>query len=299
MEKEYHQPREIKLAAWLFLMLATPVFVMLFWEYLHGRIKDQSAIMLIPLLFMPFYIGAIWLLWHFRGKFILKPDGILLQQFGKDTFLRFLDIQRIEERDSQLLPYLLLTTPTQRLKISFKVDNFSVIYAILRERIPVMKVAESEKLPLKLRFRPGYLREMLPVAGAYLFFTGILSMGATREQSWELGTALLMWGIFILLPIFLFWLEERLNPYAVDIDQDQIEARYLFGRARKFKSGEIASIARERQIRQMRYNTKLVVHPIVVSFENGERLQIEEGRIWAFGYSPDRLLVILKRAFWK
>ena len=68
MQTEFRQPREIKLAAWLYLMLATPIFFILFWEGIHGRVEDKSALILIPLLFLPFYLGAIWLLWYFRGK---------------------------------------------------------------------------------------------------------------------------------------------------------------------------------------------------------------------------------------
>ena len=93
----------------------------------------------------------------------------------------------------------------------------------------------------------------------------------------------------------MFWIGERVNPYEVDIDRNQIEARYLFGKTRRFNSGAILSIIRERQVRRIRYTAKMIVYPIVITFENGERWQLEEGRIWVFGYSPDRLFAILKK----
>ena len=76
MNKNYRQPRLIKIVAWIFFALTTPVFLVLFWEYSQGRTTDKSAVVIIPLLFLPFYIGAFWLLWHFRGQFVLSNEGV-------------------------------------------------------------------------------------------------------------------------------------------------------------------------------------------------------------------------------
>lgn len=295
MKKEYRQPWEIRLVAWIYLALATPAFVVLFWEFSQGRVEDKSAIIFIPLLFMPFYIGAIWLLWHFRGKFVLSNEGIMLQQFGKQTFLRYQDIFSIEERDSQLIPYLLLVTPEASLSISFKVSHFSDLYANLRRRVSAMRNAEAETLPLNLGFRPGYVRQSAAVLTVYAIFTGTLSAGASFEQSWSIEKFLIPWGIFISIALFLVWLNERTSPYRVEINRETIEARYLFRKTRRFKTSEITRIERERQVRHIRYGAKMIVDPVVITFSNRERLQLEEDRIWTFGYSPDRLLTILMR----
>jgi len=294
MQRTYRQPRAIKLVAWLYIALATPTFLMLFWEFSQGRVEDRAAIVFIPLLFMPFYLGAVWLLWRFRGHFVLTNEGITLAQLGKQTFLRYHDIFSIEERDSQLLPYLLLVTPETSLSISFKVDNFSDLYAHLRQRVSAMRMAESETLPLTLRFRPGYVRDVAVGFSAYGIFTGVLSTGMTHNKPWPIWYWLGSWSIFIVIAGFVFWLNEWASPYSVDINQDHIEARYLFRKTHKFNTGEIIHIERERQVRQIRYGSKMVVYPLVITFVNEQRFQLEESRIWAFGYSPDRLLAILK-----
>jgi len=295
MERIYRQPREIKLVAWIYLALTTPVILILLIEFSQGRIEDPSSFIFIPLLFLPFYVGACWILWHFRGEFVLSDDGITLKQFGRDTFLRYQDVFSIEERDSQFLPYLLLVTSEASLSISFKVNNFTDLYANLRKRISVMQVAEREKLPLALRFRPGYVRQMMIGFSAYAVFTGVLSTGFAHNKPWSVWSMLGAWGLFLAIAAFVFWINELTSPFQVAIDRERIEASYLFNKTRVFITGDILRVEREKQVRRIRYGATMVVYPIVITFESGERLQLEEGRIWSFGYSPDRLFAILNR----
>ena len=297
MKKTYHQPREIKLVAWLYLALSTPAILIFLVELSRGRVENPSSYIFIPLLFLPFYIGACWILWHFRGEFILTNEGIMLKQFGRQTFLRFQDIFSIEERGSQFLPYLLLVSSDASLTISFKVNNFTDLYANLRKNISVMQIAEREKLPLVLHFRPGYVRQTLIGFSAYALFTGVLSTGFAHNKPWSVWSMLGGWSIFLVIAFFVFWINELTSPYRVIVDGEQIEARYLFSKTKVFTSGTILKIERERQVRRIRFGVTMVVHPIVITFQSGERLQLEEARIWSFGYSPDRLLIILKRQF--
>ena len=297
MKKVYRQPCEIKLVAWAYLALATPVIFIFIIELSQGRVEDPSSYIFIPLLFLPFYIGACWVLWHFRGEFILIDEGIMLKQFGRQTFLRYQDISSMEERDSQFLPYLLLVSSDTSLTISFKVNNFTDLYANLRQRISIMQVAEREILPLVLRFRPGYVRQTLIWFSAYALFTGVLSTGFAHSKPWSVWSMLGGWSIFLVIAFFVFWINELTSPYRVFVDGEQIEARYLFSKTKMFASNAIRKIERERQVRRIRYGATMVVHPIVITFEGGQRLQLEESRVWSFGYSPDRLLIILKRQF--
>jgi len=287
MERVYRQPREIK----------TPVILIFLVELSKGRVEDPSSYIFIPLLFLPFYIGACWVLWHFRGEFILTDEGITLKQFGRQTCLPYQDILSIEERDSQFLPYLLLVSSETSLTISFKVNNFTDLYANLRQRISVMQMAERETFPLMLCFRPGYVRQVLIGFSAYALFTGVLSTGFAHNKPWSVWSMLGAWSIFLVIAFFVFWINELTSPYQVTVDGERIEARYLFSKTKMFASNAITKIERERQVRRIRYGATMVVHPIVITFQSGERLQLEESRIWSFGYSPDRLVIILKRQF--
>ena len=290
----------IKVVAWIFLALTLPIFVILFYEFSQGRVEDKSAVILIPLLFMPFCIGAIWILWHLRGEFILTKDGITLSQFGKETFLRYSDIYALEERDSQLfMPYLLLLTNDARLTISFQTDDFSHLYATLRQHISVMEIAERAQLPLVLRFRAEYKKQNVVGFTIYAIFTGILSTGVFHDKPWSILYWLGMWSVFIAIALFLLAINEWASPYQVSIDLKEIEAKYLFRKTRTFSTQAILKIERERQVRRIRYGMTTTVFPIVITFQNGERFQLEEGRIWSFGYSPDRLLAILTQQLLK
>jgi len=296
MNKTYRQPLLIKIAAWGYILLATPIFVILLISYWQGTSNDTSAYIGIPVLFMPFYIGAWWLVWHFRGKFILTNDGILLQQLSKETFLRYQDIHTIAERDSLLLPYLLLGTNEHSLSISFQVDKFSDLYANLKRRVAALQNAELESLPITLQYQPGYVRQIILAVLANAVFTGVLSVGFAYEE-FSLAKWFSSWSIFLFLMALIFWWNEWSSPYRVLIDQNRIEAHYLFRKTRIFSSRDITRIEREHQVRRLRYSGKIHIYPLVITFANGERLQLEEGRIWSFGYSPDRLYAILTQQF--
>jgi len=296
MNKTYRQPIAIKIVAWCYIALATPIFLVLVGSFWQGKIDDVSILIGIPLLFMPFYIGAWWLLWKFGGQFTLTDEGIVLIQLGRQTLVRYQDIHAIQERDSQLLPYLLLITPETSLAISFKVEHFSDLYANLRQRVSVLRDAERVTLPLDLRLRAGYLRQVGVVFLVYAIFTGILSFGVTFEQThltiWD---GLIVWALFFAIVIVVLLITEWKTPFAVTFDNTHITARYLLKKARTWNTRDVTRVERERQVRQIRYGSRVVLYPLVLTFSNGERLQIEESRIWSFGYAPDRLLAILTR----
>ena len=294
MQKTYRQPTEIRMAAWIYIALATLTFLILFISYWQGQTTDLSALIGIPALFAPFYIGAWWLVWHFRGEFILTDEGITLSQFGNQTFLRYADIHTITERESQLLPYLRLTTSEQSMTIAFKVKNFSDLYANLRRRIAALRAAERQTLPIKLRINRKHFQQAGSVLLVYFIFTGTLSIGAALEQTpGEYWRGLIIWAFFIIIAVGGALMNEWKTPYALSVDRENIEARYLLNGTRVFRSAELIRVEREAQVRYLRYGSKMVVYPLVLTFANGERLQIEEARTWAFGYSPDRLIKIL------
>lgn len=198
MNQTYRQPMMIRIAAWGYILLATPIFVILFVSYWQGTSTDTSAYIGIPILFMPFYIGAWWLVWHFRGKYILKDDGILLQQLGRQTFLRYQDIHTIAERGNQIVPALFLGTNERSLSISFQVDQFSDLYTNLKRRVAALHNAELETLPITLQYQPGYVKQVLLVVLANAVFMGILSAGFDYEE-FSLEKWFSSWSIF---PVF-------------------------------------------------------------------------------------------------
>ncbi|MCP4601099.1 MAG: hypothetical protein GY847_11345 [Proteobacteria bacterium] len=296
MNKTYRQPALIKVVAWCYIALTTPVFFVLFGSFWQGTLDDVAALIVIPLLFMPFYIGAWWTLWKFRGQFILTDEGIILSQLGRQTFLRYQDIHTIEERDSQLLPYLLLVTPETRLIILFKVEHFSDLYANLRQRISALRDAERVTFPLNLRLGPVYLRQVGVIFSIYAIFTGILSLWGTFGQTHlTIWNGLFIWTLFLVVAVGALLMNEWKTPFAVTFENEAIKARYLLGKARIWNTRDVTRIERERQVRHLRYGSRMIVYPLVLTFASGEKLQIEEGRIWSFGYAPDRLLAILTR----
>ncbi len=296
MNKTYRQPILIKVVAWCYIALATPIFFVLLGSFLQGKTTDVSALIGIPLLFMPFYIGAWWTLWKFRGQFTLTDEGIVLSQRGRQTLVRYQDIHAIREQDSQLLPYLLLITPETSLTISFKVEHFSDLYANLRQRVSALRDAERVTFPLNLRLRSGYLRQVGVVFSIYAIFTGILSLWGTFGQTHlTIWSGLFIRALFLAVAVFALLINEWKMPFAITFEHTHITARYLLRKTRTWSTRDVTRIERERQVRHIRYGSQVIVYPLVLTFSHGEKLQIEEGRVWSFGYAPDRLLAILTR----
>jgi len=297
MNKSYHQPILIRAVAWIYIILATPA-ALLFLGALQPERPNWPALA-GPLLFLAlFYAGAWWLLWVFRGHYLLTDDAIILRQWGRQTRLRYRDICAIQEKDSQLLPYLVLITPQTRLAISCKVEGFSELYTTLRQRVPALRAAESAQLPFELRLKPNFWASAGLGFGVYAIFTGALSIGGVWGQPYlTLWHGLGLWGLFLAIAAAGFLMSEAGLPYAVTFTATRIEARYWLGKTRAWPAMEITRIERERQERHGRHGARIQVYPLVLTFAGGERLQLDEARIWSFGYSPDRLQSILTQHF--
>ncbi len=297
MNKTYPQPILIRAVAWIYIILATPAGL-LFLGPLQPNRPNWPALA-GPLLFLGlFYGGAWWLLWVFRGHYLLTDDAIILRQWGRQTRLRYRDICAIQEKDSQLLPYLVLITPQTRLTISGKVEGFSELYATLRQRVPALRAAKPAQLPVELRLNSNFWASAGLGFGVYAIFTGALSIGGVWGQPYlTLWHGLSLWGLFLTIAVAGFLLSEAGPPYAVTFTATRIEARYWLGQTRAWPAAELTRIERERQERRGRHGARMEVYPLVLTFAGGECLQLDEARIWSFGYSPDRLQSVLTQHF--
>jgi hypothetical protein len=298
MTKTYRQPILIRVIAWGYILAATPAGLICFWAWGQDSSTDSSAL-LGPLLLMgSFYAGAWGVIWHYRGDYRLTEESITLRQWGRQTTLRYQDICAIKELNSQWLPYLQLVTPHASLSISNKTEGFADLYATLRERVPALRATEEAPAAIHLRLDKYYLMAAGVGFGVYAVFTGILSMGGVWGQpnlTWKHGLG--AWGLFLLIAIFGWLVNEWGEPYDVSFTPTHIEARYVLGKTRRWPTTDLTGLERQRQLRDGRPGVRREVHPLVLTFTHGPTLQLEEERIWAFGYSPERLLVMLTGYF--
>ncbi len=295
--KTFRQSGNIKIVAGVFILLLTPVLIVFGRAQLRGELDDPALFGVMMLFFLPFYVGSWWLLWQFNGRFHLTPHAIILKQLGRTTEIAYADIIQLEERN-QPAPHLRLRThQNQKLIILYQTERFSELYAALRQHVSLMQQAEAVSFPLELRLPANYYRQGILPAMAILLFFGVLTVRLVSERphltAWH-GAGFM--GFICLLILFVVFVTDHGSPTAVTFSDFDIQTSSLFGREKAWPANDIANIARERQKRHYKGAT-YIVQPLVITFSDGKRLLLDEGRIWAFGYAPDRLHTILARHY--
>ncbi len=123
--KTFRQSGNIRIAAGGFILLLTPVLIIFGRAQLRGELDDPALFGVMTFFFLPFYVGAWWLLWQFNGRFILTSQSIILKQLGRTTEIQYTDIIQLEERN-QPAPHLRLRTRhNQKLIILYQTERFS------------------------------------------------------------------------------------------------------------------------------------------------------------------------------
>jgi hypothetical protein len=93
------------------------------------------------------------------------------------------------------------------------------------------------------------------------------------------------------------------KPRELIFTAQEVQWLPLWGPPHVFKADQIQTITIEEEITSARSVTmawikmRVVLHPIVIKFRDGQRLIIEEGHAWQAGYSPERLLATLRQLY--
>lgn len=295
--KTFRQSTAVQIAAGSFILMLTPICIIFWGAYQKGELDDPLLFGLLMLLFSPFYVVACVILWRFNGRFLLTDHAIILKQLGRTTKIAYSDILDIEER-SQLAPHLRLHTKQNKtLLILFQTERFSALYATLKQHVAAMHQAEQIAFPLHLKLPAHYYRNSLIPLLFTLFFFGFLTAGlVTTTSHLTIWHGLGFMGLFILIVLFVAYLTESKPPTAVIFSDMSMQTHYLSGKSQEWPVNEIKQIARERQERHYKGATH-ITHPLVFTFKDGQRFQLDESRIWLFGYAPDRLFAILSKQY--
>lgn len=297
MNKTYKQSPGVQLIAVLFILLVTPIFIIFGQAYQAGELDDPALFGLMALFFLPFYVGSWWLLWAFNGRFHLTDDAITLKQVGRETEIPYSDIIRIEER-SQPAPHLRVQSRLgDKIIILYQTERFSDLYAGLKRKTAVLQQAEEVVFPLNLRLPANdYKQGILPTILILLFF-GALTAGLVNDKPHlTIGHGVGFMAFILLLILLVVLLIDSRSPTAVTFSAMSIKTRSLFGKEKEWMADTITRVERERIERYYRGTTH-VYYPLTITFADGEKLRIDEGRIWAFGYAPDRLYAIVARQY--
>ena len=296
--KTYRQSTAVQFASGTYILLLTPICIV-FWDaYQKGQLNDPLQFALLVLMFFPFYVVAWVMLWRFNGRFHLTNDAIILKQLGRTTEIAYTDIINMEEHSQLGAPYLRLRTHQNKtLIILFQTEHFSDLYVTLKKHVTIVQQAENVAFPLHLQLPANYYWKSLVLISLALLFFGLLAAGLVNQEAhltvWH---GLGFMGLFILVVFFVAYESEGKPPTAVIFSDMSVQTQYLFGKPKEWSAKEIRRITRERQERYYKGTTH-VTHPLVITFQDGQKFQLDENRIWLFGYVPDRLFAILAQHY--
>ncbi len=268
--------------------------------------QDQAAWLGLFLFIAPFLVLGLYWFWRHSGAVILTDDAIIVRHFQFERRLAYADIVAFQEKDAHLPPNYVLKSRTATLRFSRETENFYELYLALRQRIAVLRGADSVALPWTLNFMPGFLKSV----GAWVGIIGFLLGGMlcwTLRDSQNLSEDVFFIGLtmVLFLGLILAAALPRLKQKSRELifTAREIQVQHFWGPPQTFKTDQIRSIAIEEQVSTARPVTmawlkvRVVLHPIVLEFRDGNRLTITEGQAWQVGYSPERLLDTLRQLY--
>ena len=272
-----------------------------------GLASPNSSSWLGVLLFtLPFAALGIYWFWRHSGTISLTDNAVVLQRFGSEHHLAYADIIAFSEKDAHLPPNYVLTSQAGNLKFSRETENFYDLYLALRQQIAVLREPDAATFPFNLNFMPGFIRSV----GIWVIVIGFLLGGMLcwlLQSSPNLSEDIFFIGLtaVLFLALLLAAARPRLKqiPRELIFTAQEIQLHPLWGPPQLYKADQIQSIMIEEQITSARsvrmawIKMRVVLHPIVIKFRDGQQVTIEEGRAWQVGYSPERLLATLRQLY--
>lgn len=274
---------------------------------LAGLSQADATVWLGLLLFTgPFVVLGLYWFWRHSGAVILTEDAILVRHFQFERRLAYADVVAFQERDAHLPPNYVLKSPAGVLKFSRETENFHELYTFLRQKIAVLREADSVTFPLSLNFMPGFLKSVGAWVGVIGFLLGGMTCWGLRESQ-NLSEDVFFIGLtavlFLGLTLAAALPKLKQKPRELIFTAKEIQLQPFWGPPQLFKTDQIQSLLIEEQvsftrtIRMPWMKIRVTVHPLIIKFYAGKHLVIEEGQIWQVGYSPERLLDTLRQLY--
>lgn len=291
----------------ILLLILTVVLDCLFaMIFLFGPVADIEELPYVLLLTAPFGIMGFYLMWRHNGEVILTDEALIVRRWGRERSLQYAEIVGVQAKDGHIPPNFTVKGANYSLKFSRFVENFSEIYRSLQARTGsiMYPLNDNSGFPQRIHIQ----RKFILQNGLYLLGLCALAVGLTlgvandREDAMQIyivfGT---FWIIIIIGAIIAATMP--LQPIAFTLEEDQIIAHYLGGRRRPWLVHNLQSI--EMQTQQFTVRKGMVPpvqgvrYPILITFQDGQMIQIAEERAQAFGFTPERLAALLRQLYHK
>ncbi len=260
--------------------------------------------MAFALALLPFVLLGGYFFVRHSGEIILTDDAITLSRFGREKRVSYLDVIAVRQ-DYHLPPNLVLSTADTSLKFSRLVYDWPELDAALRRRIAAFGQTDQATFPLVLGFGIKFFATNGLLLAVLFAFIELLAFGAFYERYgvWRaLGMAAVVSGSLVGLTWAAAVLATLLSgqPIRCVFTADSVEARYAFGKRRSWAARDIQAIHMEEHqsaVQSGYVKVERLLHPVIITFKDGQPLIINPDRARDFGYTPERLNAVLRRLY--
>ncbi|HOT93329.1 MAG TPA: leucine-rich repeat domain-containing protein [Anaerolineae bacterium] len=278
------------------------------------------------LLFAPLIIGGLAFLLHNTGMVILTADGVMLCRPGHRQFLRYDEIVAVSSQLQLLRPGIVISGRGRRLCIPRTLENRPYFYNLLLQRVApeVRDNALGKTSAPTTHDGPVYTLAIsrrtwtLYIAGTVLLFFIYLGIGLMGIWSGlaqgivfnasRLRDALLLFlmvsVIFVpALIIVIHGLVTKYGPFRMEqpiawqFYRDRI--RYRLPRSDWYErsAGDLQGVFLHPQVSYVRaqgIEQPVTLYMLVIEFNDGVRLVIDQERASQFGQTPERLYTLIR-----
>lgn len=253
------------------------------------------------LLASPFPLMGLYLMWHHTGRVVLTNDAITLHRLGRTKQICYADVTEVREKDNGMPSGIVIRSLGTTIRISRFINRYPEMYNLLRWQVGVLQRREREESPFEVQVE----RRFVVRNGILLTIVLAIAVASTivitreAEQTWiALAFSSAAWALAV-IPVTIMALELK-QPTGIRFTSGEIEARYLLRESQRWEVTESMRIqlgVQKRWVRVRYARVQSVRYPVVITFGDGEGLQLTETRIGAFGYAPEALATILRQLY--
>ncbi len=282
------------------------------------------------LLFGPLVIGGLMFLLHNTGMVILTAEGVLLRRPGHKRFLRYDEIVAVNSQSQLLAPGIVIRGRGRVLRIPRTLENRPHFYNVLLQRVaPGVRDAALGKTTAATKEGPVYTLTVshrvwaLYITGTVLFILIYLGIGLMGIWSglargvippfntlWVRNALLFFLMVsLIFVPALIVVLHSLLTKYgpfkiaqpvAWQFYQQRICYRLPRSHWQERPASDLRHILlypRVHQVRAQGIEQPVTLYMLILEFNDGAQLVIDQERATQFGQTPERLWAMLMELY--
>ncbi len=276
------------------LFLAWGMIDHLFLPSMNYLYLGMAVLWATPLLILGFYLAV-----RHSGQVVLTEDAVVLQRFGQEQRMIYLEIAGFQSFDGHFPPHFILKAGDGRtMKFSRQMPDFKEFHSALGRPVSFLKGKKSAQLPVEMDSTLAILRNSVVFLLLYLGGGVMMALGTVESQR-----IIVPGGMFALVSLMAMFATIRGITTGVRLNFDCIEVGRILLPSRIIPLKDIARIVRRQVLvgkgsKNQGVNWKSQWH-VFIEFQDESIRPIgwDETLMESWGYTSQGFWVMLTESY--